>query len=87
VIAITKSLRKELPKTGVRVNAVTPAVFSSTLQMQIKQEFIDFLLSKIPLGRSGEPEEVPALICWLASDEARFSTAAKFDITGGRSTY
>jgi 3-oxoacyl-[acyl-carrier protein] reductase len=87
VIAITKSLGKELAKTGIRVNAVTPAVFRSPLLAQMKQDFIDFMLSKIPMGRFGELEEVTALICWLASDEASFSTAATFDISGGRSTY
>ena len=87
VIAITKSLGKELAKTGIRVNAVTPAVFRSPLLAQMKQDFIDFMLSKIPMGRFGEVEEVTALICWLASDEASFSTAATFDISGGRTTY
>ena len=87
VIAITKSLGKELARTGIRVNAVTPAVFRSPLLAQMKQDFIDFMLSKIPMGRFGEVEEVTALICWLASDEASFSTAATFDISGGRTTY
>jgi 3-oxoacyl-[acyl-carrier protein] reductase len=87
VIALTKSLGKELAKTGVRVNAVTPAVFRSPLLAQMKQDFIDFMLSKIPMGRVGEVPEVTALICWLASEEASFSTAATFDISGGRTTY
>ncbi len=87
VIAITKSLGKELAMTGIRVNAVTPAVFRSPLLAQMKQDFIDFMLAKIPMGRFGEVEEVTALICWLASDEASFSTAASFDISGGRTTY
>jgi 3-oxoacyl-[acyl-carrier protein] reductase len=87
VIAITKSLGKELARTGVRVTAVTPAVFNSPLLKQMKQDFIDFMLSKIPMGRVGEPEEVAAMICWLASDEASFSTATVFDISGGRTTY
>lgn len=87
VIAITKSLGKELAKTGIRVNAVTPAAFRSPLLNQVTQEFIDFMLAKIPMGRLGELEEVAAMICWLASDEASFSTAATFDISGGRSTY
>jgi 2-dehydro-3-deoxy-L-rhamnonate dehydrogenase (NAD+) len=87
VIALTKSLGKELAKSGICVNAVTPAVFRSPLLKQMKQEFIDFMLSKIPMGRIGEPQEVAALICWLASEEASFSTAATFDISGGRTTY
>jgi NAD(P)-dependent dehydrogenase (short-subunit alcohol dehydrogenase family) len=87
VIGITKSLGKELAKTGIRVNAVTPAVFRSPMLRQMKPEFIDFMLSKIPMGRFGEPTEVTSMICWLASDEASFSTGAVFDISGGRSTY
>jgi NAD(P)-dependent dehydrogenase (short-subunit alcohol dehydrogenase family) len=87
VIALTKSLGKELAKSGICVNAITPAVFRSPLLEQMKQDFIDFMLSKIPMGRIGEPQEVTALICWLASEEASFSTAATFDISGGRTTY
>jgi NAD(P)-dependent dehydrogenase (short-subunit alcohol dehydrogenase family) len=87
VIALTKSLGKELARTGIRVNCVTPAVFKSPLLAQMPKEHIDFMASKIPMGRLGEVDEVAALICWLASDECTFSTSATFDISGGRSTY
>ncbi|WP_404478446.1 SDR family NAD(P)-dependent oxidoreductase [Novosphingobium sp. BL-52-GroH] len=87
VIALTKSLGKELATTGIRANTVTPAVFRTPLLDQMGQEFKDYMLSKIPMGRFGESEEIAALICWLCSEEASFSTAAVFDASGGRSTY
>ena len=87
VIGLTKSLGKELARTGIRVNCVTPAAVKTAIFAQMKQEHIDFMLSKIPLGRFGLVEEIAALICWLASEECSFSTGAVFDISGGRATY
>ena len=87
VIGLTKSLGKELAATGIRVNCVTPAAVRTAIFDQMSQAHIDFMLSKIPLGRFGTVEEVTALICWLASEEASFSTGAVFDVSGGRATY
>lgn len=87
VIGLTKSLGKELAATGVRANCVTPATFKSPILEQLPQSQIDYMMSKIPMGRLGEVAEVAALVCWLASEECSFSTAATFDISGGRTTY
>jgi 2-dehydro-3-deoxy-L-rhamnonate dehydrogenase (NAD+) len=87
VIALTKSLGKELADTGIRVNCVTPAAVRTPLFKQMTQSHIDYMLSKIPLGRFGEPEEIAALVAWIASEECSFSTGAVFDLSGGRSTY
>jgi 2-dehydro-3-deoxy-L-rhamnonate dehydrogenase (NAD+) len=87
VIGFTKSLGKELAETGILANAVTPAVFTSPLLAQMPQSQIDYMKSKIPMGRLGEISEVTALVCWLLSEECSFSTAATFDISGGRTTY
>jgi 3-oxoacyl-[acyl-carrier protein] reductase len=87
VIAMTKSLGKELATTGVSVNTVTPAAVRTAIFEQMTQTHIDFMLSKIPMGRFGTVEENAALIAWLVSRECSFSTGAVFDISGGRSTY
>ena len=87
VIGLTKSIGKELAKTNVRVNCVTPAAVRTPIFDQMTQEHIDFMLSKIPIGRFGTVDEVASLICWLASGEASFSTGAVFDVSGGRATY
>jgi 3-oxoacyl-[acyl-carrier protein] reductase len=87
VIGLTKSLGKELARTNLRVNCVTPAAVRTPLFAQMTQEHIDFMLSKIPLGRFGEIDEIASLVCWLASEECSFSTGAAFDISGGRATY
>ena len=87
VIGLTKSLGKELAATGIRVNCVTPAAVRTPLFSQMTQQQIDWMLSKIPISRFGEIEEVSALVCWLASEECSFSTGAVFDISGGRATY
>ena len=87
VIGLTKSLGKELARTGVRVNCVTPAAVRTAIFDQMTQQHIDFMLSKIPMGRFGDVEEIAALVCWLASEECSFSTGAVFDASGGRATY
>jgi 2-dehydro-3-deoxy-L-rhamnonate dehydrogenase (NAD+) len=87
VIALTKALGKELAATHIRVNCVTPAAVRTPLFSQMTQEQIGWMLSKIPLGRFGEIDEVASLVLWLASDECSFSTGAVFDISGGRATY
>lgn len=87
VIALTKSLGKELATTGIRVNCVTPAAVRTAIFDQMSPQHIDFMLSKIPLGRFGGVDEVASLVCWLASEECSFSTGAVFDLSGGRATY
>ncbi len=87
VIALTKSLGKELAGTGVRVNAVAPAVIKTEMLAQMTEQHIQYMLSKIPMGRFGTVEEVAALVAWLASEDCSFSTGATFDISGGRATY
>jgi 3-oxoacyl-[acyl-carrier protein] reductase len=87
VIGLTKSLGKELARSEIRVNCVTPAAVRTPIFDQMTQAHIDFMLSKIPMGRFGTTEEVASLICWLASAEAAFSTGAVFDCSGGRATY
>ncbi len=87
LIALTKSLGKELAGTGVLVNAITPAAARTPIFDQMKQEHIDYMLSKIPMNRFLEPDEAAALVAWLASADCAFSTGAVFDISGGRATY
>jgi 2-dehydro-3-deoxy-L-rhamnonate dehydrogenase (NAD+) len=87
VIALTKSLGKELATSGVLVNCITPATFESPILSQMPQSQVDYMRSRIPMGRLGEASESAALVCWLASEECSFSTAATFDISGGRTTY
>ena len=87
VIGLTKSLGKELAKTGIRVNCVTPAAVRTAIFDQMTQPHIDFMLSKIPMGRFGSVDEIAALVCWLASEECSFTTGAVFDASGGRATY
>ena len=87
VIALTKSLGKELADTDVRVNCVTPAAVKTAIFDQMTEEHIRFMLAKIPLGRFGTPEEIAALVAWLCTGECSFSTGAVFDLSGGRATY
>jgi 3-oxoacyl-[acyl-carrier protein] reductase len=87
LIALTKSLGKELAKTGIRVNCITPAAVETDIFKQMTESHIQFMLSKIPMGRFGQITEVAAMICWLASEEMSFSTGAVFDVSGGRATY
>ena len=87
VIALTKSLGKELAQTGVLVNCVTPAAAKTAIFDQMTKQHIDYMLSKIPMNRFVTVEEIASLVCWLASEDCSFSTGAVFDISGGRATY
>jgi 3-oxoacyl-[acyl-carrier protein] reductase len=87
IIALTKSLGKELAKSGVIVNCVTPSGIETELLVGITQEYFDAMMAKMPIGRLGTPEEAAALIAWLASEDCSFSTGAVYDLTGGRAVY
>ncbi len=87
LIALTKSLGKELAGYEIAVNAVTPAAARTAIFDQLTQQHIDFMLSKIPKGRFVLVEELAAMVAWLASEDCAFSTGAVFDISGGRATY
>jgi 3-oxoacyl-[acyl-carrier protein] reductase len=87
VIALTKSLSKELADTEIRVNCVTPAAIESDMLRNMTTDARNFVLSKIPLGRAGRPDEVASMVAWLATEECSFTTGAAFDLTGGRATY
>lgn len=87
LIGLTKSLAKELAPRDILVNCVTPAAARTEIFEQMKQEHIDYMLSRIPMNRFVEPAEVAAMICWLASEECSFSTGGVFDISGGRATF
>ena len=87
VIGLTKALAKEVATRGIFVNAVAPAVIGTEMLKQMERSTVDLLISKIPMGRVGRPEEVAALVAWLASDECSFSTGSVYDLSGGRATY
>jgi 3-oxoacyl-[acyl-carrier protein] reductase len=87
VIGLTKSIGKETAKTGVRVNCITPAAVKTAIFDQMTQQHIDFMLSKIPMGRFGLVDEIAAMVAWLASEECSFTTGAVFDLSGGRAVY
>ncbi|MDP7600859.1 MAG: SDR family NAD(P)-dependent oxidoreductase, partial [Rhodospirillales bacterium] len=87
IIGLTKALGKELATTNVMVNCVTPAAVRTSIFDQMTQDHIDFMLSKIPMGRFGKAEEIAAMVAWLCSEDCSFSTGGVFDLSGGRSTY
>ncbi len=87
LIALTKSLAKEVATKGILVNAITPAVAKTAMFEQMTQAHIDYMLGKIPMGRFLEVQEAAAMVAWLASEDCSFSTGAVFDLTGGRATY
>ena len=87
VITFTRSLAKEVSSSGVLVNSITPAVIDTEMLSQVSEEHKKYMVSKIPMGRMGKTSEVAALICWLLSKECSYSTAATFDLSGGRATY
>jgi 3-oxoacyl-[acyl-carrier protein] reductase len=87
VIAYTKALGKELANRGVLVNCVTPAVIETDILKQMTPQHVQYMLSKIPMGRFGKVEEVAALVAWLVSEDCSFSTGGVFDVSGGRATY
>jgi len=87
LIALTKSLGKELATKNVLVNCVTPAAAKTEIFDQMKPEHIQYMLSKVPMNRFAEATEIAATICWLASEECSFATGAVFDLSGGRATY
>jgi 2-dehydro-3-deoxy-L-rhamnonate dehydrogenase (NAD+) len=87
VIGLTKSLGKELADTQIRVNCVTPAAVKTAIFDQMTEQHIQFMLSKIPMGRFGTPDEIASLVAWLCTEDCSFSTGAVFDLSGGRSTY
>jgi 3-oxoacyl-[acyl-carrier protein] reductase len=87
VIALTKSLGKEVARDGIVVNCVTPAVIETPILGGVPQSHIDYMLARVPMGRVGQPAEVAAMIAWLVSSDCSFTTAGVFDLSGGRATY
>jgi 3-oxoacyl-[acyl-carrier protein] reductase len=87
VIGLTKALAKEVSRQGIAVNAVAPALIQTGMVDEMPPEQIAYLTGRIPMGRLGRPEEVAALVHWLASDDSSFNTGAVFDLSGGRATY
>ncbi|MEV8468095.1 SDR family NAD(P)-dependent oxidoreductase [Fluviibacterium sp. DFM31] len=87
VIGLTKSLGKELARTGIRVNVVCPAVIETEMLADVTEEQIGYMLAKIPMGRMGSVAEIAAMVSWMCSAECSYSTGAVFDLSGGRATY
>ena len=87
IIALTKSIAKEVAREGIYVNAVAPGLIETPMNEQVSEEHLGYMLERMPIGRIGQPEEVAALITFLASDEASFTIGQVYDISGGRATY
>ena len=87
VIGLTKSVGKEVATDGVIVNSIAPAVIATPMNEETAPEVLEYMISRVPMRRVGQPEEVAALVSWLASDECSFSTGQAYDISGGRATY
>jgi 2-dehydro-3-deoxy-L-rhamnonate dehydrogenase (NAD+) len=87
VIAMTKSIGKDVARTGVIVNCIAPAVIETPILAGLSDEHVDWMVERVPMGRMGSADEVAALACWLASEECSFSTGATYDISGGRAVY
>ena len=87
VIALTKSLGKELATSNIRVNVIVPAVIKSEMLAEVTEEQMEFMLSKIPMGRMGTVDEIAAMVAWMCSEECSYTTGAVFDLSGGRATY
>jgi len=87
VIALTKSLGKELAQSNITVNCITPAVIQTDILKQCTEQHINYMLSKIPMGRFGKVDEAASMVAWLSSEECSFTTAAVFDLSGGRASY
>ncbi|HET9287817.1 MAG TPA: SDR family oxidoreductase [Gaiella sp.] len=87
VIALTKSIGKDVARTGVIVNCIAPAVIETPILAGLSEEHVDWMIERVPMGRMGTADEVASLACWLASEECSFSTGATYDISGGRAVY
>jgi len=87
VIAMTKAIGKDFAQTGVLINCIAPAVIETPMIEDVSEHHLAYMVERIPMGRIGAPDEVAALICWLASEECSFSTGATYDISGGRAVY
>jgi 3-oxoacyl-[acyl-carrier protein] reductase len=87
VIALTKSIGKDVARTGVLVNCIAPAVIETPILDGLTDEHVSYMVERIPMGRMGSADEVASLVCWLASEECSFSTGATFDVSGGRAVF
>jgi 3-oxoacyl-[acyl-carrier protein] reductase len=87
VIGFTNALAKEVAKNNIYVNCITPAVIETDILHQLNDDAVDYMVSRIPMGRTGKPEEVASMVAWLSSEDCSFTTGAVFDISGGRATY